>query len=55
MSNVQSAGETLRDEPELPAIVGESCVPEVRTSVWLCPQTVVRSDTEEGERWDGLS
>jgi hypothetical protein len=55
MSNVHSAGETLHDEPELPVIVGEVRVPEVGTSAWPWPQTAVGRDTEEGDRWDGLS
>ncbi|GEM_PF-5342426 len=55
MSNVHSVGETLRDGPELTVIVGEIRVPEVGAFAWRCPQTAVGDDTEEGDRWDGLS
>jgi hypothetical protein len=55
MSNVRSVGQAIHEEPSLLRLDTEVRVPEVGTSVWRCPQTIVRGDLEEAERWDGLS
>jgi hypothetical protein len=55
MSDVYSVGQMIHEGKVLPVTATEVRVPEVGASAWVCPQTVVRGDIEEGECWDGLS
>lgn len=55
MCNLHWLEQVVCREQSLTNLENEGRAPEVGVAAWPYPQTVRIGETEEGERWDGLS